>query len=230
MAKTIVRECCVYWLFDETCSVPENDGYVGITTNLPQRLREHKSKGRFRWTGVEILFLGAAVECLEKEKGYRPYAGIGWNSNSGGTLGKTASAGTREKMSRWQKGSKHPDHGRKMKAIHAARSPEEKARLAAMYGRLALGNKSRVGQKRSAEECAGARARMWGNKYAVGNKNSVGHVVTKEHRENLSRRMKGNKLRFAAKLSDATKRKISASQKRRLAKRRAFPHQLSLSL
>ena len=44
-------KCCVYWLFDETCSVPENDGYVGISTDLPQRLREHKSKSRRTWTG-----------------------------------------------------------------------------------------------------------------------------------------------------------------------------------
>jgi hypothetical protein len=213
-------KCCVYWLFDETCSVPENDGYVGISTDLPQRLREHKSKSRRTWTGVEVLFVGTVRECLEREIGYRPFPGIGWNSNSGGTSGKMLATETRKKLSRWQLGSKRPGHSKTMKEIHAHRSPEEKARLAEMYGRLALGNKSRTGQKFSAEERAKLSAAKIGNRNAVGNKNAVGHVVSQELREAISRRMKGKQTRLGAKLSDETKAKISASQKRRLVMRR----------
>lgn len=223
-------QCCVYWLFDETCSVPENDGYVGITNNLPQRLREHKHKKRRKWTGVKVLFVGTLKECIQKEIGYRPFAGIGWNSNSGGTSGKMLLLDVKEKMSRTLTGRKLSEQTKsKMRAAHASRSPEEKARLSEMYRRLAIGNKSRAGQKRSPAECAAVRAQMMGNKYAVGNKNAVGHKLSPEAREAISHRMKGKQTRLGAKLSDATKQKISASQKRRLAIRRLVTNQSSLS-
>lgn len=217
-----MTECCVYWLFDETCSVPENDGYVGVSTNLPQRLREHKSKDRRKWSGVEILFVGTRLECLEKEIGYRPFAGIGWNSNSGGTSRKMLAPETRAKLSQWQKGSKRPGHSKIMKEIHARRSPEEKARLAEMYGRLALGNKSRTGQNFSAQEREKHRARMIGNTIAIGNQNAVGAKRSQEFRDEVSRRMKGKQTRLGAKLSEETKAKIGAANRRRRAMRKQF--------
>jgi hypothetical protein len=209
-------ECCVYWLFDETCSVPENDGYVGVSTNLPQRLREHKSKDRRKWSGVEVLFIGTRLECLEKEIAYRPFPGIGWNSNSGGTSGKMLAPQTRVKISRWQIGRKLPERTKaKMRAAHADRSPE----LRETYGLKALGNKSRTGQ--SWRESDATRAHKIGNKRSLGKKNALGHDVSTEAREALSRRMTGNTIRLGVTLSEQTKAKISASQRRRLALRKS---------
>jgi len=94
-----------------------------------------------------------------------------------------------------------------------------------LYGRLAVGNKSRTGQKRSPQEVEGARLRMIGNKFAVGNKNAVGRNVSIKERASTSRRMKGNTIRLGAKLSEETKLKISASQRRRLAMRLDQPSQ-----
>ena len=202
--------------------MPENDGYVGVSTNLPQRLREHKSKSRRIWTHVEVLFVGTLKECLEKEMSYRPSPGIGWNSNSGGTSGKMASPEAKEKMGRWQKGVKRPSHSITMKEVHARRSPEEKARLAEMYGRLALGNKSRTGQNFSVQEREKHRARMIGNTIAIGNQNARDAKRSQEFCDAVSRRMKGKQTRLGAKLSDETKAKISASQRRRLALRKSI--------
>lgn len=206
--------CCVYWLFDAGCSLPEKDGYVGITNNLRQRLREHKSKGRIRWSGVAILFEGTLNECIAKEMNYRPHPGMGWNSNSGGTSGKMLSDATREKFSRWQKGRKLPATTRKkMRLAHKRRSPEEKARLAKLFGELAIGNKSRTGQKFSVEERAKLSAAQIGNKNAVGNKNAAGSVRSKEFREAVSERMKGKRIRLGAKLTDEQRANISAGRK-----------------
>lgn len=113
MAKKLISEICyVYWLFDETCSVPENDGYVGITNNPKMRLRSHRSR-LMRWTDVKILFVGTREECLVKEIGYRPQPNIGWNTQSGGTIGKVTSESTKRKIGQCQIGRTLPESQRK---------------------------------------------------------------------------------------------------------------------
>src|SRR5262249_40060764 len=101
----------------------------------------------------------------------------------------------------------------KMRAAHANRPPE----LCEMFGRLALGNKSRTGQ--SWKESDETRAKKIGNKRSLGKKNALGAKRSQEFRDGVSRRMKGKQTRLGAKLSEQTKAKISASQRRRLAKR-----------
>jgi hypothetical protein len=214
-AKPSTEICCVYWLFDETCSVPENDGYIGITNNPRQRRAEHRSLNKLRWTGFKILFVGTRDECLERELGYRPHPGIGWNCNSGGGSGKTFAKETRRKISENQKWRRASEATKaKMRAAHANRSPE----LRAMYRALAKGNKSRTGQKASAEERAKQSKARLGNKNAVGNKNRVGKKHSDESIRLMSEAKKGNKYRIGAKHSDETKAKMSASQKSRLSK------------
>jgi len=205
----MAEQCCVYWLYDVNCSVPENDGYVGITNKLQQRLSEHRSKGRFKFDGVEILFVGTRNKCLEKEIGYRPTAGIGWNANSGGTSGKTYSPEVRRKISANQIGRKDSEETlARKRAAHANRSLE----LRAKFGRLALGNKSRTGQKQSEQERAKRRVKMLGNKYAVGNKNAAGRIMPQEQRDAISLRMRGKRTRLGAKLSPEQRANISAGR------------------
>ena len=214
--------CFVYWLFDETCSVPENDGYVGIANKPKQRLAEHRALGKLRWTGFQILFAGTRAECLEREKGYRPQPGIGWNSASGGGSGaKVLSEESKERLRRHFLGRKASEETRaKMRAAHANRPPELKLMLSLKYSELAKGNKSRTGQKHSKEEIAKRAAAMVGNKNAVGNKSALGHTVSPEARAAMSAAAKGHKRRLGAKLSEASRAKISASQKLRFARQK----------
>jgi hypothetical protein len=197
--------CCVYWLFDAGCSLPEKDGYIGITRELSRRIRIHRRSKRFPAFNVKVLFEGSRHECSALEFNLRPQIGIGWNFGTGGksthgTLGKTLSATTRKKM----------------RLAHKRRSPKEKARLAKLFSKLSKGNKSRTGQKSSAETRAKLSAAGMGNKNAVGNKNALGAVRSKELREAISKRMKGKQLRLGAKLSDETKRKIGSANKGKL--------------
>lgn len=93
--------CYVYWLYNETCSVPENDGYVGVSINPDKRLKSHRrSKAFVPGFQMEILFKGTSTECVLKEIGYRPLPGIGWNTYSGGKAGRKPHPSSVEKMRR----------------------------------------------------------------------------------------------------------------------------------
>jgi len=101
-----------------------------------------------------------------------------------------------------------------MREVHARRSPEEKKRLAEMYGRLALGNKSRTGQKASPEERAKLSKARIGNKNAVSNKNAAGKWAPNDpRRKAISDLMKGKKTRLGAKLTEQQRSNISAGRK-----------------
>jgi NUMOD3 motif len=80
-----------YWLFDETCSLPQIEGYVGVTSNWPLRLKQHRSRpgvGReHRGFDAVILFVGTKKECRGFEYDLRPRASIGWNKYPGGMMG-----------------------------------------------------------------------------------------------------------------------------------------------
>lgn len=81
----------VYWVYDETCEDVLNDGYVGVTDYLENRINYHmKSNQRIPKENelkYEILFEGSREECFFKEEKYRPSAGIGWNGAKGGSHG-----------------------------------------------------------------------------------------------------------------------------------------------
>jgi hypothetical protein len=89
----------VYWLFDANCTDPWSQGYVGVTINLPNRLKQHRAKrGVFEHL---ILFESTETECYALEAAMRPNAFIGWNEAWGGECGggkHPRSAETRERM------------------------------------------------------------------------------------------------------------------------------------
>lgn len=81
----------VYWLFDVTCTDPRASGYVGVTTNLPERLQHHREGGGGaakdlpELYSVRVLFKGPLSKCLDVERQLRPRTAIGWNRMKGGT-------------------------------------------------------------------------------------------------------------------------------------------------
>lgn len=89
MAKPAV----VYWIHFPSQTNIFTDGYVGISTNLKQRLIQHKCKNKDILNG---LLNGAVVDIIEehdtieaaalREEYYRPRPSVGWNINKGGDL------------------------------------------------------------------------------------------------------------------------------------------------
>ena len=89
----------VYWI-----RYPEHqnlliEGYVGITTDLNKRIKQHKKLALRNPNGpkdealvgdrateivVDHIFSGTAAECVEEEKRLRPKKHIGWNLHAGG--------------------------------------------------------------------------------------------------------------------------------------------------
>lgn len=132
----------VYWVYDKNCKNFLEDGYVGVTNYLDERISFHKTKNekipKENELFYTILFEGSRLECFEKEQEYRPTSGIGWNSAKGGAHGWkeefTHSEKTKEKLkeswtierrekaslprpehAKMLRGRKRPDHSEKMK-------------------------------------------------------------------------------------------------------------------
>lgn len=95
---------CVYWVRLESHDSPEYQGYIGISQNLPERLRAHRKNRRkshfvaainkYGWDNliVEILHESLSIqEALSIEAALRPTQSIGWNCQRGGELGVEAS-------------------------------------------------------------------------------------------------------------------------------------------
>jgi hypothetical protein len=93
----------VYWLHDETCVCPRLHGYVGISARMANRLKDHRSSGKFPPFVCSILLRGTDAECFALEQQLRPQHRIGWNRakggpNNGRTLGYTHTAASRAKF------------------------------------------------------------------------------------------------------------------------------------
>jgi hypothetical protein len=142
----------VYWLHDDSHIAPEREGYIGATTNLPARLKQHrtdkrKGKGALgvpRDFVCQVLFKGTLAECLALEKRLRPNEGIGWNFIRGGQQGWLSykhPEAERKRISERKKGKKlgppSPEAIENMKAAQKARfaDPANKAYPLADYWR-----------------------------------------------------------------------------------------------
>lgn len=93
----------VYWLHLKNQTNQELEGYIGITNNLEERIRQHKKHKRkhplthaMRKYGkqnilVDILATDLSQEAaLNLENKLRPKEKIGWNLLAGGQLGVTS--------------------------------------------------------------------------------------------------------------------------------------------
>lgn len=189
--------CVVYWLYDETCSAPENDGYVGITYRLDYRVNQHRKSNKFNpMFSVRILFEGTRDQCSAVERGYRPNASLGWNSASGGGVGRRAAASTREKISRFFKTIPRSKEWRdaisvanKGKLGNFGYRHSEDARK--KLSKAAFGNKRALGHAHTEEAKAKMSACAMGNKRGIGNKGKVGRIRPAFEREKISRTLTG---------------------------------------
>jgi len=123
----------VYWIYDETCNDMLTDGYVGVSEDVHNRIREHRRKTKNligKDINIKIIYEGLRVECFLKEKELRPKPGIGWNRAVGGSHGWKEgfihSKETKEKMlKKWTKTRKedliqrNKEQGEKRKGIIA---------------------------------------------------------------------------------------------------------------
>jgi hypothetical protein len=105
----------VYWLFDVTCSIPQTEGYVGVTNNMKRRLTEHRAKRKRRPDKIgrpfqyAVLFEGSDEECFSLEHELRPRPGISWNRGAGGPDARKSghSAETRARIGKGAEGNTH---------------------------------------------------------------------------------------------------------------------------
>ena len=94
----------VYWLHTTDHFSPDTDGYVGITTNIEYRLKQHEASClgvdnyhvkhkdmiiAFKSGSIisDILYRGTYTQCLEVENNLRKSANVGWNFAVGGNGG-----------------------------------------------------------------------------------------------------------------------------------------------
>lgn len=79
----------VYWLYDDTCTDPRFDGWIGATSNWTRRLWRHRNDGLLPTVDFKFKFLfrGTMKQCLKIERTLRPTPNISWNKYPGGALG-----------------------------------------------------------------------------------------------------------------------------------------------
>lgn len=101
-----MRKAVVYWIKSKEHTDFLTQGYVGVTTNLEQRMKSHKKQKKYLWRRfdicIEVLLVGGEEFCYEIENKIRPTERIGWNKNAGGLKppsrrGKKASQETKDK-------------------------------------------------------------------------------------------------------------------------------------
>lgn len=88
----------VYWIKTKYMTDPYKEGYIGVTSNLKKRIKDHESccsvfdisyKEEFvsevnkKNHSVEVLFTGSKDSCYHKEYHFRPNYNIGWNTRCG---------------------------------------------------------------------------------------------------------------------------------------------------
>jgi predicted GIY-YIG superfamily endonuclease len=119
----------VYWIHLKDHTDPTEEGYIGVTSNLDRRFKEHKkSKNPILLEAMkseeivmDILFVGSYKCAFLREKCFRPKKNIGWNIASGGSAppnqkGVPKSLETRKKMSQNNVGMKGKKHSEETKA------------------------------------------------------------------------------------------------------------------
>ena len=91
---------CVYWIHTKEHNDYYKDGYIGITSNFKERMRGHKRSkkdyiinraiGKYKWDNLLKTILISNInldQALLLENRLRPNPFIGWNGQSGGSIG-----------------------------------------------------------------------------------------------------------------------------------------------
>ena len=108
---------CVYWIRKLEHTNIYTEGYVGVSTNIERRWREHITEARanrhpnsFLCNVInkhypdnlifEIVYLSNEDNCYNYEEMLRPETNIGWNLRSGGPVGKMSEEGRKAMSAR----------------------------------------------------------------------------------------------------------------------------------
>ena len=76
----------LYWIHNKEHTDVCSQGYVGVATDWPRRVRQHRHKFKSIWQDVQMEKLVEADSkyCYDLEKKLRPHRNIGWNLAAGG--------------------------------------------------------------------------------------------------------------------------------------------------
>jgi len=87
--RHLKNECVVYWIHYDYQTDIRSQGYVGITTNIKRRFKDHR-RDRFRDNKLlfEIVCESTLEDCFRIERKLRPSHKIGWNIAKGGGGGR----------------------------------------------------------------------------------------------------------------------------------------------
>lgn len=153
----------VYWIYDETCTDADTDGYVGVTNDLNRRLKDHRRHKRVPENAkIKVLMEGSRQECFEYEKQLRPRKSIGWNRAVGGAHG-------------WQIGFSHSETTKqKMKDKWTEERRSKASALATARGKTLAGQK----RPKQSEAIKGSKNPMYGTKRP----DHVKEAIAKAHR------------------------------------------------
>ena len=108
---------CVYWIRKIEHTNIYTEGYVGVSTNVERRWREHITEARVNrhpnsFLGnvinkhypdnliFEIVYLSNEDNCYNYEEMLRPETNRGWNLRSGGPVGKMSEEGRKAMSAR----------------------------------------------------------------------------------------------------------------------------------
>lgn len=115
----------VYWIRYDAHDDPFNEGYVGITKQLDQRMKEHRHNKILgsrlkKGAKFEVLYenLDKEEACKIEEK-YRPIERIGWNVNRGGNIPPSQLGKSYEGQLR--KGEDRTEAQKRASSIHSKR-------------------------------------------------------------------------------------------------------------
>ena len=207
-----MSECVVYWLFDALCTDVRKHGYVGISEKWEKRLIQHRGNRSFpKDFDYAILYTGTLKQCYAMEAVLRPDHGIGWNKSKGGpnqgrTFGYKHSVESRANVSAALKGRKITWADKLSEAGKGfIRSEESRAKQSASMTGIKKTKKHRMAISKATK----LRYRRPGESEKTSKAVKAG--LPKDH-------SKGERNpRFGVVMSEETKRKISQSQRRRLA-------------
>lgn len=165
------QEYLIYWIHSDQETNIETQGYVGITKNLPRRLKEHRRKPNFLDNrNVDVFLYGDKLYCKQIEKSLRPKRNIGLNIAEGGGLppnvkGIKRSNETKAKIKASMvgfSGKRHSEESKaKMRAVERVPHPhteETKKRLSEIAKNRTTPNPM-LGKKHSAEAIEKMRAK-----------------------------------------------------------------------
>jgi len=128
------KKAVVYWIHYPDHTDPTQDGYIGISTQVGIRFRNHMRNNahmRNRVNKGAVLTILHDVETLEEaaqvEKTYRPHENIGWNTNAGGDIPpKRTSAPEKNKLSGDERTDKQKEASRKHSERMKSQTPWNK--------------------------------------------------------------------------------------------------------